>query len=145
MKDDEAMSHEHEELFDRLQGVPAGSLYDYRHELVQLSKRISRGRGLYEVGIILEMLTASHAWAEAAEASTAIFDSIEDNVREKPRRLHAKLREIACDLEYAISRGKTEEVEQARSEWRKTIQEIKQDNEIHRSRRDPLRGLLGEN
>ena len=145
MNDDEAMSHQHEELFDRLRGVPAGSLYDHRRELVQLSKWASRGRSLHEVGIVLEMMTASGAWAEAAEASTATFDSIEDNVREKPRRLHAKLRKIAFDLEYAVSLGKTEEVEKARSEWDKTIQEIKHDNENHRLRRDPLRGLLDKN
>jgi uncharacterized membrane protein YcjF (UPF0283 family) len=91
------------------------------------------------------MLTASGAWSEAAEASTATYDSIEDNAREKPRRLHAKLRKIACDLEFAVSLGKTDKVEKARSDWDKTIHEIKQDNEINRLRRDPLRGLLDKN
>jgi hypothetical protein len=145
MDDDEATSYQNEELFDRLRSIPAGSLYDHRRELVELSKRTSRGRRLHEVGIVLEMLTTSGAWAEAAEASTATYDSIDDNVREKPRRLHAKLRKIACDLEYAISLGNTEETEKARSEWDKTVQEMQQDNEIHRLRRDPLRGLLDKN
>lgn len=145
MNDDQAMSHQHEELFERLRGVPPGSLYDYRRELVQISRRASRGRSLHDVGIVLEVLTASGAWGEAAEASTAVYESIEDNMREKPRRLHAKLRKIACDLEYALSLGKTEEVDIARSEWDKTVQEIQQDNEIHQLRRDPLRGLLDKN
>lgn len=145
MSDEEAMRYQHGELFDRLRGVPASSLYDHRHELVELSKRASRGRSLHEVGIVIEMLTASGSWSVAAEASTAAYDSIDNNVREKPRRLDAKLRKIACDLEYAISLGKTEEVEKARREWDETAQEIKQDNEINRLRRDPLRGLLDKN
>lgn len=145
MCDDEAMSYQHEELFDQLRRVPADSLYDHRRELVEVSKRASRGRSLHEVGFVLEMLTASGAWSEAAEVSTAAHDSIEDNVREKPRRLHAKLRRIACDLEFAVSLGKTDEAKTARSEWDETIQEIKQDDEIHRLRRDPLRGLLDKN
>ena len=146
MGDDEAMSYQHEELFDRLRSVPAGALYDHRRELVELSKkRASRRRNLHDVGIVIEVLTASGAWSEAAEASAATYDSIEDNVREKPRRLHAKLRKIACDLEYALSLDKAEEAANARSEWDKTVQEIKQDNEINRLRRDPLRGLLDKN
>jgi len=145
MGDDETMSHQHEELFDRLRGVPVGSLYDHRRELVQLSNRASRSRSRREVGIVIEMLTASGAWSEAAEASAAAYKGIDDNLREKPRRLHAKLCKIACDLEFAVSLGNTDEVEKARGEWDKTIREIKQDNEIHRLRRDPLRGLLDKN
>jgi len=136
------MSHQHEELFDLLRGVPARSLYDHRRELVELSNRASRNRNLGEVGVAIEMLTASGAWSEAAEASAAAYDSIDDNLREKPRRLHAKLRKIACDLEFAISVGKTVDIEKVRAEWEEAIQEIKQDNETHRLRRDPLRGLL---
>jgi hypothetical protein len=145
MGDDEAMSYRHEELFDSLRSIPPGGLYDHRRELVELSKRASRGRSLHEIGIFIEILTASGAWSEAAEASTAAYVSIENNVREKPRRLHAKLRKIACDLEYAVSLGDTEDVAKARSEWDKTVQEIKEDNEINRPRRDPLRGLLDKN
>lgn len=145
MGDDEAMSYQHEELFDQLRGIPAHLLYDHRRELVELSQRTSRERSLHEVGFILEMLTASGAWSEAADVSTATYDSIQDTVREKPRRLHAKLRKISCDLEYAVSLGKTDEVEKARSEWDNTVKEIEQDNEIHRLRRDPLRGLLDKN
>lgn len=145
MNDDEAMYYQHDELFDRLRSVPVSMLYDHRRELVELSRRASRHRSLHEAGFILEALTACGAWREAAEASIITYNSIEDNVREKPRRLRAKLRKIACELELAVSLGKTDEVEKVRIEWDQTIREVKDDNEIHRLRRDPLRGLLDKN
>lgn len=145
MVDDEAMSYHHEDLFAQLKRVPTASIYAHRQQLVDLAKRITPRRGLYEVGLIVEMLTASGAWSEAADVSAASFNGIEDNTRNKPLRLHAKLRMIACALEHAVSRAALDEVTRARSDWDATVQELKQDHEINRIRRDPLRGLLDKN
>jgi hypothetical protein len=143
--DDEAMSYHHEDLFDQLKHVPAAALYVHRDALIALAKRMPPGRNLHEVGAILELLTACGAWSEAADVSASAFKGIEDNTRNKSLRLHAKLRMIACALEDSVEREKLDDVVQARRDWDSTIQEIKQDNESNRLRRDPLRGLLDKN
>jgi hypothetical protein len=142
MADGEAMSHHHEELFLQLKRVPTSSLYVHRDKLVALAKRMPPRRNLHELGTIIELLTASNAWKEAADVSAAAFNGIEDTTRNKPQRLHARLRMIACGLEDAVARGKLDDVVQARSDWDSTIKEIMHDHEINRLRRDPLRGLL---
>ncbi len=144
MADDEAMSYHHEDLFKQLKRLPAASLHAHRDGLVALAKRMPPGRNLHELGIIIELLTASGAWKEAANVSADAYNGIEDTTRNKPQRLRAKLRMIACGLEDAVAQGKVDEVVQARSDWDSTIKEIKHDHEINRLRRDPLRGLLGK-
>jgi hypothetical protein len=142
MADDEAMSYHHEDLLDQLKRLPAASLHAHRGGLVTLANRMQPGRNLHELGIIIEVLTASGAWNEAANISAAAYNGFEDTTRNKPQRLHARLRMIACGLEDAVAQGKLDEVIQARSDWDSAIKEIKHDHEINRLRRDPLRGLL---
>lgn len=142
MVDDEAMSHQHEDLFDQLKLLPATSLHAHREGLVALAGKMPPDRNLHELGTIMEVLTASGAWKEAANVSAAAYGNIEDTIRNKPQRLHAKLRMIACSLEESLAEGKVEEVDKAGSDWDSTITEIKSDHEINRRRRDPLRGLL---
>lgn len=142
MADEKAMSYQHEDLFDQLRLLPATSLHAHRGELVALASRMVPRRGVHGLGTILELLTTSGAWKEAADVSAAAYGNIGDTIRNKPLRLHAKLRMIACGLEASLAEGKVENVDRAGSDWDATIAEIKNDHEINRRRRDPLRGLL---
>ena len=142
MADHEAMSYHHEDLFNQLKRVPAKSIYAHRAGLVALGKRMLPDKALHELGTILELLTSAGAWNEAADVASSAYAGIEDTTRNKPIRLHAKLRMIACELEKSLAEGKLDEVVQAQSQWDSTISDIKQDHEINRLRRDPLRGLL---
>jgi hypothetical protein len=96
----------------------------------------------YAPPMFIEALTAAGAWNEAEELAKAALNGIEDTTRNKPIRLLAGLRLIACSYEAAIANGQPGKLEGLQKEWESTLAEIDSDRETHRLRRDPLRGLL---
>jgi len=98
------------------------------------------------IGSLIELLTRSGALDEAERIAKAVVDSIPDTTWEYQRRLSAQLLHIATKFESAIAgiqQGET--VEQISQQWRQTIERIEQDRKEYETRRDPLRGFLGQN
>lgn len=98
------------------------------------------------IGSLIELLTRSGALDEAERIAKAVVDSIPDTTWEYQRRLSAQLLHIATKFESAIAGIRQDEtVEQICQQWRQTIQRIEQDRKEYETRRDPLRGFLGQN
>jgi hypothetical protein len=128
---------------NQLRKVPRTAVMANRSAIVSLGKRLASARWDREIGSLIELLTSAGAWKEAVDLSAAVYEKIEDNTRNKPIRLHAKLRLIASNFEGCLSEGKLENVAQLRNDWLSTLADIETDNEVNRLRRDPLRGFLG--
>ncbi len=143
--DREAMSYQHEEILTSLHRIPLAEIQTHRDQLIAFGNQAIQDGKLQELDGIIELLTASGGWSEAAQISATAFDGIADNVRERPRRLRMRLRSTACTLESAISKGDLHDVQTARTNWDATVREIRQDDETFAERRDPLRGLLSKN
>lgn len=98
------------------------------------------------IGSLIELLTRSGAYSEAGRIAKAVVDSIPDTTRDYQRRLSAQLLYIATKLESTIAGIRQDEtVEQLSQQWRQTIECIEQDRKEYETRRDPLRGFLGQN
>jgi hypothetical protein len=145
MADEDTMQQYHEELLEKLARIPFSTLYAEREALANVAQCITPARrGLYDICNIIELLTSSGAWDEAARLSTSVFDAIEDTTRNRPLRLHAQLCKIACAVERAVEKGEFNTLRESRAEWETTVDAIEKDEEIYRERRDPLRGLRGK-
>jgi hypothetical protein len=142
LDDERAMSLYHESLIEQIDGLPTKSLYNERAAAVALAKKTSK-RYPQVLPVLIEGLSAAGAWKEAAEITAAAYADIEDTMRTKPMRLRAALRKIACGFEAAITDGQIGVLEGLGNEWKATLTEIKNDDERHKARRDPLHGVLG--
>ena len=144
LDDEEAMSIYHEDLIEQIDELPASSLYNERSAAEALGKKVSlRYREMQAV--LIEGLSAAGAWKEATEIAKAVFAEIEGTTRTRPIRLRARLRTIACSFEAAIADGKIGVLDRLSSEWKATLTEIERDDEAHKARRDPLKGIRGAN
>ena len=144
MEDEQAMSLYHEDLIDQLARLPKSSVYQERDKLVALGMKLWKSDDEI-IGILVEGLTAAGAWNEGAELTAAVYAQIEDTTRNRPVRLHAALRSIACSYEAAIANGKPDALEDLHNHWKSTLTEIETDRAAYANRRDPLRGILGSN
>jgi hypothetical protein len=144
MGDDQAMSLYHEQLISQLRRISRSAVKTNLAAIVGLGKRLASNRRYHhDIGFLIELLTSAGAWKEAVELSSAAYNGIDDNTRNKPIRLHTKLRVIATTFEESLSDGKLDSVGPLQADWIATLAEIEKDNEVNRLRRDPLRGLLG--
>jgi hypothetical protein len=138
--DDEAMSLYHEDLLEELGRLRRQAFHQERHQILALGKAISK-RYRHSIGVLIEGLTASGAWQEAAELTAEIYREIEDTTRNRPMRLHAALQMIACSYEAAIASSQPEKLPDLRNQWSLTLTEIENDRAANKVRRDPLYGL----
>ncbi|WP_162913951.1 hypothetical protein [Taklimakanibacter lacteus] len=137
-----AMSLYGDDLIGQLRNASPGAVRANRSAIVAVGKRLATSRRVRETGFLIELLTGADCWKEAIELSSSAYDGIEDNTRNRPIRLHARLRMIASSFEGALAERKLEALGVLRNEWVSTLAEIEKDNEVNRLRRDPLRGLL---
>lgn len=101
--------------------------------------RISKGHA----GLIIEILSKAGAWDKATNVARAAHADIEDSQWNKPIKLEAELRLIACEYEQAIASGNSSALAGIAQRWRKAHKEREDDLATHKEQRDPLRGLLG--
>ena len=93
--------------------------------------------------MLIEGFTEAGLWDDALELAKAVYGGIEDNVRNTQLRLQISLWLMACDFEDAIDENDAGRIERIGKEFRAALTAIEEDNETHKVRRDPLRGLLG--
>jgi hypothetical protein len=143
MDDLDAMHIHHEDLIERVAELPAQTVLEKRKELMALATKWFLRYRLMS-GVVIELLTSSGAWSDAAAFSKSQHDGVDDNIRNKPLRLHLALRMIACAFEEAVKAGNGSAVETLSKEFQSTLAEIEKDNADNEERRDPLRGLRRE-
>jgi len=140
IEDRDAMNIYHEDLVERVAELPPEIVKQERAPLLALGKKMGpTDRGL--VGVLIELFTSAGAWSEAIELSKAAYDSIEDTTRNKPLRLHAALRMIACDFEAAVNDNDGSRTGRLGQDFQAAVAVIEEDNAENKDRRNPLRGL----
>lgn len=136
--------YEGESIFRTLRELPPATVYTERKGLEDAA--MERLDDIGCIGSLIELLTRSGALDEAERIANLVVNSIPDTTREYQRRLSARLLHIAVKFESAIAGIKQDEtVEQISQQWRQTIACIEQDRKEYETRRDPLRGFLGQN
>lgn len=140
MDDLDAMHIHHDDLIERMAELPAHVVLEKRNELMALATKWFLRYRLMS-GVVIELLTSSGAWSDAAAFSKSQRDGVEDNIRNKSLRLHLALRMIACAFEEAVKSGNGSAIETLSKEFQLTLAEIEKDNAANEERRDPLRGI----
>jgi hypothetical protein len=140
IEDRDAHSIYHEELVERIGELSPEIVKQERAALLAWGKKMgATDRGL--VGVLIELFTSAGAWADAVELSKAVYDGIQDTTRNKPLRLHASLRMIACDFEAAVNDSDGPRMVRLGQEFQAALAAIEEDNAANKDRRNPLRGL----
>jgi len=140
MNDLDAVHLCHDDLIQRVAELPRDVVLEKRSEIMALgTKWFLRYRLV--AGIVIELLTSSGAWSDAAAFSKSQHDGVEDNTRNKQLRLHLALRMIACAFEAAVEINDGAAIEKLGGDFKSTLAEIEKDNAANEDRRDPLRGL----
>jgi hypothetical protein len=140
MNDLDAMHLYHDDLIQRVAELPRDVVQKKRSEIMALgTKWFLRYRLV--AGIVIELLTSSAAWSDAAAFSKSQHDGVEDNTRNKQLRLHLALRMIACAFEAAVETNDGTAIKKLSKDFESTLAEIEKDNAANKDRRDPLRGL----
>ena len=140
MNDLDAMHIYHEDLIQRVAELPPEVVLEKRAELMALGTKWFLRYRLIS-GVVIELLTSSRAWSDAAAFSKSQHDGVEDNMRNKQLRLQLALRMIACAFEAAVKSDDACAIEKLSKEFQSTLAEIENDNAANEDRRDPLRGL----
>jgi hypothetical protein len=140
MSDGDAMHSHHEYLIERLSELPPETVLQKRNQLIALGTKWFLQYRLIS-GVVIEMLTSSGAWSDAAAFSKSQHDGVENNVRNTQLRFYLALRMIACAFEEAVKAGDASAMETLSKEFQSTLSEIEKDNATNEDRRDPLRGL----
>lgn len=136
--------YKEESIFRVFRELPPATVYAESKGLEGLA--MERLNDIDCIGTLIELLSRSGALDEAERIAKAVVDSIPDTTWEYQRRLSAQLLHIATKLESAIAGIRQDEtVEQLSQQWRQTIERIEQDRKEYETRRDPLRGFLGQN
>jgi hypothetical protein len=140
MNDSDAMHIYHEDLIQRVTELPRQVVLEKRAKLMALGTKWFLQYRLIS-GVLIELLTSSGAWSDAAAFSKSQHDGVEDNTRNKQLRLHLALRMIACAFEAAVKSNDVPVIEKLSKEFQSTLAELEKDNATNEDRRDPLRGL----
>lgn len=142
LQDGEAIGYHANDLYAELGKLPPHVLranLDAIERFGLLGDQVLRGR----TGFIVGLLSAAGAGDKALNVALAAYTAIEDTAWNKPVKLDAELRMIACEYEHAIATGDSTALAGIGQRWRNTHKEREVDLATNKQRRDPLRGLLG--
>jgi hypothetical protein len=140
--DHDAVSIYGEELVERIGDLSSESVHEQREALLALGKKMAMQRPRL-VAMLVERFTGANLWEDALDLTKAVYQGIEDNIRNTSVRLQMSLWMLACDFEDAIDKNDTERIGRAGKEFREALAAIEEDDAQHKVRRDPLRGLSG--
>lgn len=90
---------------------------------------------------LLEILTAAGAWKTAAEIAgdaTAVFT---ETVWDHAQKLRSLARQLSVEIEAAAADHNIDLLSKLTTGWRKTLEQVEQDNEANRKKRDPFFGI----
>lgn len=138
-KHPDANEYDEERIFAAMNKLPATVIQAHRVAFEAAAMAVSGSRHL----AFIEVLTRGGAWQEAARVADAAYAKIPETNWARPRRLAARLEQIATRLEAAIASGNLEAAQGLAGEWRNACAEIEQDRVKNEERRNPLRGILG--
>lgn len=136
--------YEVEPIFRVFRDLPSTTVYAERKALERVA--MERLDDINFIGSLIELLTRSGALSESERIAKAVVEATPNTTWDFQRRQFANLLYIATKLESAIAGIRQDEtVEQLSQQWLETIEHIEQDRKKYETRRDPLRGLFGQN
>lgn len=140
--DPETSDYVEQHALDALADLPAEVVYTCRDKLAKIpigTDWIGRQRVL---GLI-QILTRSHAWAEAEALASSALAAIPDTVHDAAVRLIFELAHSAACFEHALAQGNRAQATTHAKRWHE-VKLAKETNDRERARRpDPLRDLRG--
>lgn len=142
LQDREAIGYHADNLYSELKKLPPHVIQANLNAIERfglLGNQVIRGRA----GFIVGLLSEAGAGEKALNVARAAYAAIEDTAWNKPVKLDAELRMIACEYEHAIASGDSAGLAGVGQRWRRAHKEREVDLATHKQRRDPLRGLLG--
>jgi hypothetical protein len=133
-----------EELLGELAVAPEPEIADVA-DLLRSAAKICAQPDLSITDEVIEMLTAAGCWEAAAETATDATNMLSDSLWDRPMKLRRSLTQVATRIEAAASACDLEQISACTKEWIQLDREIREDDEAHRKKRDPLFGLPLQN
>jgi hypothetical protein len=130
-----AMSYREDDMIDTLNSLPAPEIYRHRARLEKLG---SESDSWTLPRRLIESLTRSGAWVEAAHIAECVHARIPDTAEMRARKLLANQYRIATRYEAAIAAGQMEELGELAQAWRRNEDNIEADRVTHERRRRPF-------
>ncbi|MFT3728629.1 MAG: hypothetical protein QM759_12465 [Terricaulis sp.] len=140
---EEALEYHGDDMAAALQQLSAAQILAHIDALQATARNLPEHRK-YMCGHILEAFARAGAWDAALDCATAHESSIDDTIRDRPRKLLARLHRLACAYEQSIAVGNLQALPALSAEWTETARAIEHDHETNKKRRDPLHGLLSK-
>ena len=136
-----AMSYREEDLINTLNSLPEQEIYRHRARLEKLGGESDVSWTLPRR--LIETLTRSGAWSEAANIAERFHSRIPDTVEMRARKLLANRYRIATRYEAAIAAGQMEELRELAQTWKRNEDDIEADRVTHERRRRPFQNIPG--
>jgi hypothetical protein len=128
------------DLIGTLRKVPPAHIRAVADEFVSAIETCSR-HGHHVVDAAIEILTVASLWSHAMKLCESQEKRWGDSEWDRLRKLHSHLRLLGCAIEYYSSEGDLQKLRDSVSAFRRKEEELCQDEEKHRKRRDPLFGI----
>jgi hypothetical protein len=129
-----------EDLIGTLRKVPPAHIRAVADEFVSAIETCSL-HGHHVVDAAIEILTGASLWSHAMKLCESQEKRWGDSEWDRQRKLHSHLRLLGCAIEYYSSEGDLLKLRDSVSAFRQKEEELCQDEEKHRKRRDPLFGI----
>ncbi len=129
-----------DDLVSELARVPSAEILLISNEFGAAASALESA-GNESTDDLLEILTAAGVWSVAEKIARSATSNLSENAWDRPRKLRARLREIAAAIESAAAMGKTDLVTELTQRWIKTESEIRNDDEQNQKKRSPFFGL----
>jgi hypothetical protein len=144
LTDQEVSEYTVEDMIKVLREVPSGEIRAVADEFVAAMETCSL-HGHHVVDAAVEILTAASLWSHALKLSEWQENQWGDSEWDRQRKLHSQLRVLSCAIEYHSSQADLDKVRSCVSVFRQKEEELSQNEEKHRKRRDPLFGIGNQN
>jgi hypothetical protein len=127
-------------LVSKLGELPRGDLLKVAADIPRIAKDCLL-RNVDATDHFLLMLTEAGAWDAAVEISRDATALLSDTTWDRPRKLRSSARQLAAEIEAAAASRNTEHMAELSRRWTEIANQIRQDDEAHENRRNPLFGL----
>jgi len=139
LADPRLTEYRQEDLVRTLNDLPLSAVQKHQSQLETIATDPGVPRSL--PANLVETLTRTGAWSEAARINEAIYARIPDTTEMRPLKLMVNLDRLATKYEETIALGHLDALPALAGEWRETEAQIEADRKQHAERRSPFPGL----
>lgn len=144
LADADAWDMEHEHLTRALAQLPARVVGQHLEELEAVASE-AQAENRRMGGVFIELFTRVGAWEAAARLAETGAAAIPDDAWNRTRKFTADQIRIATAFEAALASGLYDRVRALADDWKAVAAALDKDWAEYGERRDPIRGLRGQN